>query len=204
MFVVDAACPRRRLPSGLPLRADPRATGHIGSTGTHALASGTRSCASVSARPGRTWRRSTACERIPLRISGRRQPEFAFAPGERAPQERYSAIRTPEPGQYRAISTLDQLAYCRALLDEGYLAGFSREGSCTTNVLRISNHDPEILRMDQAALVALRLRLRRRANRRWQRPECLQHRGGLSERLRLLLGTNPAITRKRTYRRRCA
>jgi DNA repair photolyase len=83
---------------------------------------------------------------------------------------------------------------------KGFLAGvFDAEGSCSGHVLRIANSDPEILAWIRAALSRLgfeyAVELRPRPGRDMTN---IRIRGGLPERMRFLLGTDPAITRKRT------
>jgi DNA repair photolyase len=82
---------------------------------------------------------------------------------------------------------------------KGFLAGiFDAEGSCSEHVLRIANCDPEILGWIRASLERLGFdyAVEPRSNRNGMTG--IRVRGGLSERMRFFLGTDPAITRKRT------
>jgi DNA repair photolyase len=83
---------------------------------------------------------------------------------------------------------------------KGFLAGiFDAEGSCRDHIFRIANTDPEILAWIRVALARFGFDyavepLPRVTNGM----TTIRLRGGLSERMRFFLGTNPAITRKRT------
>ncbi len=118
-------------------------------------------------------------------------------------------------GNHRAITAIgtqkrDNVERISELIDwpilpsvswlKGFLAGiFDAEGSCQAHVIRIANTDPEILRWIRAALARLgfdyAVEPRLRASNGMT---TIRLRGGLSERMRFFLGTDPAITRKRT------
>jgi DNA repair photolyase len=112
-----------------------------------------------------------------------------------------TAIRTQSQANVERISELilwpmlPSLSWIR-----GFLAGiFDAEGSCNDHVLRIVNTDPEILAWIRACLGRCgfdhAVEPRPAAGNGLTR---IRLRGGLSERMRFLLGTDPAITRKRT------
>jgi DNA repair photolyase len=81
----------------------------------------------------------------------------------------------------------------------GFLAGiFDAEGSCSGHVLRISNTDREILDWTRACLARLGFDYVVEPRPRGNGLTTIRLRGGLPERMRFFLGTDPAITRKRT------
>ena len=81
----------------------------------------------------------------------------------------------------------------------GFLAGiFDAEGSCCGPALRIFNTDPEIIGWIKSALGRLRFDYVVESRRDTRGLVAIRIRGGLSERMRFFLGTDPAITRKRT------
>jgi DNA repair photolyase len=83
---------------------------------------------------------------------------------------------------------------------KGFLAGvFDVEGACEENTLRIANSDPEILSWIAVALECFGFdhAVEARPNA-GDGTRTIRIRGGLSERMRFLLGMDPAITRKRT------
>jgi DNA repair photolyase len=125
--------------------------------------------------------------------------EFAFAQAS-GRHRAITAIRTQSRANVEQISALISWPYLPSLSwMKGYLAGiFDAEGSCTTNVLRISNTDPEILGWIRAALGRFGFDYAVEPIAGSNGLECVRIRGGLSERLRFFLGTDPAITRKRT------
>jgi DNA repair photolyase len=125
--------------------------------------------------------------------------EFAFAQAS-GRHRAISAIRTQSRADIEQISALISWPYLPSLSwMKGYLAGiFDAEGSCTTNVLRISNTDPEILGWIKAALGRFGFDYAVEPIAASNGLECVRIRGGLSERLRFFIGTDPAITRKRT------
>ena len=126
--------------------------------------------------------------------------EFTFAQAvgnHRAMQ----AIRTSTRDNVARIAdlirwpTLPSLSWMK-----GFLAGiFDAEGSCDKHTLRVANTDPEILSWISVALGRFGFDYAVEA-----RPTAdnglttIRMRGGLSERMRFFLGTDPAITRKRT------
>ena len=82
---------------------------------------------------------------------------------------------------------------------KGFLAGiFDAEGSCSRHILRISNCDPEILGWIRMALGRFGFDYAVEDLQKDNGITCIRLRGGLSERMRFFLGTDPAITRKRT------
>src|SRR5207244_1811172 len=82
---------------------------------------------------------------------------------------------------------------------KGFLAGSSdAEGSCSDHVLRISNTDPEVLAWIRACLARLRFEYAVEPRPNTNGLTCIRVRGGLPERMRFFLGTDPAITRERT------
>jgi DNA repair photolyase len=81
----------------------------------------------------------------------------------------------------------------------GFLAGiFDAEGSCNEHAIRIANTDPQILPWVRACLARLGFDYAVEPQLRSNGPTCIRIRGGLPERMRFFLGTDPAITRKRT------
>ena len=83
---------------------------------------------------------------------------------------------------------------------KGFLAGvFDAEGSCEENTLRIASGDPEILSWIAVALECFGFDHAVEASPNAANGmTTIRIRGGLSERMRFLLGIDPAITRKRT------
>ena len=85
-------------------------------------------------------------------------------------------------------------SWCR-----GFLAGiFDAEGSHSEHVIRIANTDPEILAWIEGSLSRLGFRHTLEQARRGTELRHVRLRGGLHERMRFLLGTDPAISRKRS------
>jgi DNA repair photolyase len=81
---------------------------------------------------------------------------------------------------------------------KGFLAGiFDAVGSCSRGVSRVSNADPEIVAWVVACLRRLGFRY---VIERSERHDVIvvRMRGGLTEQMRFFLGTDPAITRKRS------
>jgi DNA repair photolyase len=82
---------------------------------------------------------------------------------------------------------------------KGFLAGiFDAEGSCSGHVLRISNTDQEILSWIRACLGRLGFDYVVERAGQANGLEVIRLRGGLPERMRFFLETDPAITRKHT------
>jgi DNA repair photolyase len=82
---------------------------------------------------------------------------------------------------------------------KGFLAGiFDAEGSCSEHILRIANTDPEILGWIAASLGRFGFDYAIEHTKNSNGLTYIRLRGGLPERMRFFLGTDPAITRKRT------
>ena len=82
---------------------------------------------------------------------------------------------------------------------KGFLAGiFDAEGSCSEHIWRVSNTDPEIVAWVKACLGRLDFDYAVEPLPERNGLVSIRLRGGLPERMRFFLGTNPAITRKRT------
>ncbi len=126
--------------------------------------------------------------------------EFTFAQAvgnHRAMQ----AIRTSTQENVERITDLIRWPILPSLSwMKGFLAGiFDAEGSCDKHTLRIANTDPTILSWIAVALG--RFGFDYAVETRSTSENGLTNiriRGGLSERMRFFLGTDPAITRKRT------
>ncbi len=109
-----------------------------------------------------------------------------------------NAIRTSRRADFVRIGELVEWPILPSLSwIKGFLAGiFDAEGSCSGQVLRISNTDDEIVEWIRASLSRLGfehvLETSRVSNVRVVRVL-----GGLPERMRFFLSTDPAITRKR-------
>jgi DNA repair photolyase len=135
-----------------------------------------------------------------LACSGIATTEFAFANAAGA-RSAISAIRTQRRDNVERIGELIDWPILPSLSWlKGFLAGiFDAEGSCSNHVFRISNTDAEILGWIQVALARLgfdyAVEPRLRAGNGLT---TIRLRGGLSERMRFFLGTDPAILRKRT------
>ncbi|MGH8959111.1 MAG: radical SAM protein [Acidimicrobiia bacterium] len=81
----------------------------------------------------------------------------------------------------------------------GFLAGlFDAEGGCSHGILRFANKDPEILGRLQTILLMLGFDAVLEPVRMPTGVRTVRIRGGISEQLRFMLMTDPAITRKRT------
>jgi DNA repair photolyase len=125
--------------------------------------------------------------------------EFAFA--EAGGNHRaVTAIRTQAQGNVERITELIRWPIMPSLSwMKGFLAGiFDAEGSCAEHVLRIANTDPEILAWTTACLGRLGFDYAVEPTRAPNGMTYIRLRGGLPERMRFFLGTDPAITRKRT------
>jgi DNA repair photolyase len=81
----------------------------------------------------------------------------------------------------------------------GFLAGiFDAEGSCSRGIWRISNTDSEIIDWIRACLSRLGFVYALEHRQQMKPITTVRARGGLSEQVRFFLGTDPAITRKRS------
>jgi DNA repair photolyase len=126
--------------------------------------------------------------------------EFTFAKAA-GNHRAMTAIRTQTRENVERVSkligwpTLPSLSWMK-----GFLAGiFDAEGSCGEHVLRIANTDPEILAWIKAAFGRFGFDYAvEPVSGASNGMTYIRLRGGLSERLRFFLGTDPAITRKRT------
>ncbi len=82
---------------------------------------------------------------------------------------------------------------------KGFLAGvFDAEGSCSGQALRFANGDPEIIAWISSALRYFKFDHVIETPSQGARVTTVRLRGGLPERMRFFLGTDPAITRNRT------
>jgi DNA repair photolyase len=127
-----------------------------------------------------------------------RESEYLAAGGE---HRAIRAIRTQARGHWEQIAGL--VAWPRSPTEsweKGFLAGvFDAEGSCQSHVLRIANGDAEIIAHIEAALNRFSFDYAIERTAGFNIPmRTLRIRGGLSERLRFFISTDPAITRKRT------
>jgi DNA repair photolyase len=126
--------------------------------------------------------------------------EFLFSSATAARRE-LRAIRTSRRDDIVAITKL--IGWVEDPTDEwrsGFLAGvFDAEGCCSQGVLRISNSDDEMLRQTIDALDRLGFDCVLEDPGLPNRVRNVRVRGGLAERLRFFLCTDPAITRKRTF-----
>jgi DNA repair photolyase len=124
--------------------------------------------------------------------------EFVFAKAAGAHRE-MTAIRTQKRANVEHIQEAVRWPHLpSASWMKGFLAGiFDAEGSCSGGIWRVSNIDPEIIGWTKAALGRFKF------DYAVERPPArnglinVRLRGGLSERMRFFLGTDPAITRKR-------
>jgi DNA repair photolyase len=123
--------------------------------------------------------------------------EFAAAAGQ---HRAITAIRTQARENFHRISELIRWPIIPPLSwMKGFLAGiFDAEGSCSDGVLRISNCDPEILDWVRICLSRLEFDHVDDAPLAHNGLIAIRLRGGLPERMRFFLGTDPAISRKRT------
>ncbi|HEY2005787.1 MAG TPA: LAGLIDADG family homing endonuclease, partial [Solirubrobacteraceae bacterium] len=133
-----------------------------------------------------------------LRRSGIETSEFAFAAAT-ASHRPIHAIRSQTRAAFEAIT--DLVAWPQTpskSWTKGFLAGiFDAEGCHSQGVLRFSNQDEEVLTWISACLS--RLGFRSIVERRPGRCSTVRLTGGMSARLRFLLQTDPAITRKRIF-----
>jgi DNA repair photolyase len=124
-----------------------------------------------------------------------REREFAVATGSH--RETGSIETHTGEGQERIAELIAWPVLPSLSWVTGFLAGiFDAEGACSGGVLRISNQDEETLRRVGACLG--RLRFDHQVERAPGRATTIRVRAGLPERMRFFLGTDPAITRKRT------
>ena len=124
---------------------------------------------------------------------------FVFAQAS-ASRRAISAIRTQKQGNIERIRELIRWPILPSISwMRGFLAGiFDAEGSCAGQALRIYNTDPEILGWTKASLGRLGFDQVAEPTSNPNGLTSIRIRGGLSERMRFFLGTDPAITRKRT------
>jgi DNA repair photolyase len=122
---------------------------------------------------------------------------FAKAVGNR---KAVSAIRTQARGNVERVVELIRWPIMPALSwIKGFLAGiFDAEGSCSEHILRISNTDHDILTWTTACLGRFGFDYAVERTRNSNGLTYIRLRGGLPERMRFFLGTDPVITRKRT------
>jgi DNA repair photolyase len=122
--------------------------------------------------------------------------QFAVAAGNRRGNR---AIRTQRRSNIELISSLIEWPRMPSLSwVKGFLAGiFDAEGSGGKQALRIANTDPVILAWIKACLGRFGFDYAVETRGLANGLTCIRLRGGLPERMRFLLGTDPAITRKR-------
>jgi DNA repair photolyase len=134
-----------------------------------------------------------------LACLGVQTDEFAFsaAVGNR---RAVRAIRTQARADVERVAELTSWPILpRLSWVKGFLAGiFDAEGSCSGQALRIANTDPEVLAWTRACLARLQFDYAVEPRQRGNGLTYIRLRGGLPERMRFFLGTDPAITRKRT------
>ena len=130
---------------------------------------------------------------------GAETTEFSFAAAT-CNWRAMRAIRTQRRSNVNLIAELIAWPHIPAVSwIAGFLAGiFDAEGSCGREALRISNKDPEIIAWIEACLGRLGFDYVVESPNKTSGARCVRLRGGLPERMRFFLGTNPAITRKRT------
>jgi DNA repair photolyase len=125
--------------------------------------------------------------------------EAAFAAGgdNRRPVR---AIRTHARAEVERVAELVRWPILPSISwSKGFLAGiFDAGGSGRAHVFRVSNTDPELLQWIRACLARLGFDYAVEPRQRTNGLTCIRLRGGLPERMRFFLGTDPAITRKRT------
>jgi DNA repair photolyase len=124
--------------------------------------------------------------------------EFVFAKASGAPRE-MTAIRTQKRANVEHIREVIRWPLLPSVSwMKGFLAGiFDAEGSCSQGVWRVSNTDPEIIGWIKAALGRFHFDHVTELHSERNGLHTVRLRGGLSERMRFFLGTDPAITRKR-------
>jgi DNA repair photolyase len=123
--------------------------------------------------------------------------EFAFSAAS-AGRRAIRAIRSQTKSSFDRVSEIVEWpANPSSAWTRGFLAGiFDAEGSCSRGVLRISNTDEEIVRW--IVWCFERLGFDVVVERRPGKASTVRLRGGLPARMRFMLGTDPAITRKRS------
>jgi DNA repair photolyase len=124
---------------------------------------------------------------------------FAFAAAA-GPHRAMDAIRTQARAGVERVAGLVEWPIMPSISwMKGFLAGiFDAEGSCSEHVFRISNTDPEILGWIKACLGRFGFEFAVEPRAGASGVTCIRLLGGLPERMRFFLGTDPAITRKRT------
>ena len=125
--------------------------------------------------------------------------EFVFAKAV-GDHRAMTAIRTQARANVERVAQLIRWPVMpRLSWMKGFLAGiFDAEGSCANHALRIANTDQEILVWIQAALGRFGFDYAVEPTDKGNGMTCIRLRGGLPARMRFFLGTDPAITRKRT------
>jgi DNA repair photolyase len=125
-------------------------------------------------------------ERVFQVAAGSRREMLPIETGQMAQIERVRALIA-----WPARPTLDWI--------RGFLAGiFDAEGSRSCFALRIANTDTELLMWVEMCLGRLRFEVSHDRTHERNGLTCLRIRGGLSEHLRFMHLTDPAITRKRS------
>jgi DNA repair photolyase len=125
-------------------------------------------------------------ERVFQVAAGSHREMLSIGTGQRAQIERVRALIA-----WPAMPSLDWI--------RGFLAGiFDAEGSRSCFALRIANTDPELLKWVEMCLRRLRFEVAHDRTRARDGLTYLRLRGGLSEHLRFMHMTDPAITRKRS------
>jgi DNA repair photolyase len=124
--------------------------------------------------------------------------EFVFAE-VRGNARAMTAIRTQTQGNVQLVTELIRWPLLPSLAwIKGFLAGiFDAEGSCAEHILRIANTDPEILKWTAACLGRLGFDYAVEPRKSAYGMTTIRLGGGLPERMRFFLGTDPAIMRKR-------
>ncbi len=125
---------------------------------------------------------------------------FMFAEGT----GRYKPINAIRTSARLDVERVKELAGWPTMLPKlswikGFLAGiFDAEGSCSGHIWRVSNTNPEIVAWIKACLGRLDFDYAVEPLLKHNGLVSIRLRGGLPERMRFFLGTNPAITRKRS------
>jgi DNA repair photolyase len=133
-----------------------------------------------------------------LRLSAVETNEFSFAQAAGA-HRAGRTIRSQTRASDLAVRDLIQWPRLPSpSWSKGFLAGiFDAEGSHSRGILRVSNTDEEII--GWICLCLSRLRFDRVVERRTGAAITVRLRGGMAARLRFILTTDPAITRKRSF-----